>query len=300
MCFSIVAEFFNDNIRGIVVGLLNSFYPLGGVLLGIFFMTINNWKILYLITTLLHIIPTYITLKYFLESPKWLISVGKKNEFIYCLNKIAKINGKDKEWEEYKSKNKDFLNNITKKDNLLNKNNNILYKNYNILEILSFKSQRNKFFKILFISSVTIFNYYGIILNLSMFKGNFFANTIFAFIGEMIFFLFVTMSGFASQYNVSTIYAPEIFPTKIRATCIGFLFLLARLSPFLMIFLTLIMENNVEYVSIILSFLAGYICNYLEETANKPINEEIPEEHNFNENFNDNVYSNDSFNSSLI
>ena len=341
MCFSIAAEFFNDNIRGIVVGLLNSFYPLGGVLIGIFFMTINNWKILYLITTILHIIPTYITLKYFLESPKWLISVGKKNEFIYCLNKIAKINGKDKEWEEYKSKNKDFLNNITKKDNLLNKNNNILYKNYNILEILSFKSQRNKFLKILFISSVTIFNYYGIILNLSMFKGNFFANTIFAFIGEMIFefysgyladiygrlpiiklggylgsigflifkfipnkfksiFLFVTMSGFASQYNVSTIYAPEIFPTKIRATCVGFLFLLNRLPPFLMIFLTLIMENNVEYVSIILSFLAGYICNYLEETANKPINEEIPEEHNFNENFNDNVYSNDSLKFSLL
>ena len=40
MCFSIAAEFYNDKIRGILIGLLNAIYPFGGVLLGIFFMTI--------------------------------------------------------------------------------------------------------------------------------------------------------------------------------------------------------------------------------------------------------------------
>ena len=113
-------------------------------------------------------------------------------------------------------------------------------------------------------------------------------------------FLFITMSGYASQYNVSTIYSPEIFPTKIRATCLGFLFLLNRFPPFFMIYLTIIMGDKVEYISIIFSFLAGYICNYLEETANKPINEEIPEENNFDDKLNDNTSSSDSFKTSLL
>ncbi len=106
-------------------------------------------------------------------------------------------------------------------------------------------------------------------------------------------FLFITMSGYASQYNVSTIYSPEIFPTKIRATCLGFLFLLNRFPPFLMIYLTIIMGDKVEYISIIFSFLAGYICNY------------FPEENNFNENnfdnkLNYNISSSDSYKTSLL
>ena len=341
MCFSIAAEFYNDELRGILIGILNAIYPFGGVLLGIFFMTINNWKILYLITTILHIYPTYLTLKYFYESPKWLITMGKKDEFFYVLNKIAKINGKDKEWEEYKKNNKDFINKLNDKNNIDKKNNNKYNKNYTILEILSFESQRNKILKIIFIFFTTNFNYYGIILNLGILKGNFFSNSILAFLGEMIFelcsgyladvygrltilklggyigsigflifrfvpyklksiFLFITMSGYASQYNVSTIYSPEIFPTKIRATCLGFLFLLNRFPPFFMIYLTIIMGDKVEYISIIFSFLAGYICNYLEETANKPINEEIPEENNFDDKLNDNTSSSDSFKTSLL
>ena len=52
--------------------------------------------------------------------------------------------------------------------------------------MLKFKSQRIIFIKMTIISICSLYNYFGIILNLGKMKGNFYLNSIFAFLGEFI------------------------------------------------------------------------------------------------------------------
>lgn len=87
-----------------------------------------------------------------------------------------------------------------------------------------------------------------------------------------------SMFGYAAIYNVLGIYVPENFPVYIRGNVTGFLIILLRFSPMLVPFLTNILDQNVDYVFILLGFFAGFILNFLEETFGKPIIECIPEE----------------------
>ena len=61
-----------------------------------------------------------------------------------------------------------------------------LQTNYNIIQILRFRSQRIIFIKLTIVSICAMYNYYGIVLNLAKMKGNFYLNSIFAFLGEII------------------------------------------------------------------------------------------------------------------
>ena len=47
MTFFIVTEYLPLSITGTVMGVLNALYPAGGILIGFFFLYINNWRLLF-------------------------------------------------------------------------------------------------------------------------------------------------------------------------------------------------------------------------------------------------------------
>lgn len=315
MGFYIIIEYIRTDLTGFVLGLFNAIYPLFGVFLGFFFLTINNFRILFAITTFLSIILTYLTFIYFTESPRWLHSMGKKQECLEVLTYIAKINEKEKEWNDFQKNEPEIINKIGEKS--INSSN--IKKDYNIIKILGFPSQRKKIALLCCLWFASGMNFFGILLNLGHMKGDFFMNSILSFSGEIIselgsgyladikgriwvmkysaylgsmslliykfvglrlksFFVMGSMFGYAAIYNVIGIYVPENFPVFIRGIVTGFLIIILRFSPMLVPFLTNILGQNVDYVFIILGFFSGFILNFLEETFGRPIIEYIPEE----------------------
>ena len=327
--YTLFTEFFPKNKNGLLIGIYNAIYPLAGILFCLFFLVSNSWRLLYLITLKYHIFYTFIVFRYFLESPRWLHSVGKKEECIEALTKLAIFNNRQQQWLEFQNKNKDIINKIgtpylEKSEEKNDNNKNELKKTYNIIQILQFKSQRNTFIKLTIINISCSYNYYGIILNLGKMKGNFYLNSIFAFLGEFIcelisgkladqfgriiifecscvvgvigyvlylispsfkfLFVFIAMIGFSGIFNVMTIYSPEIYPTKIRNITFSYTSFISRLSPICVPIFTQKFPHFINYSFILSAIIAGLIGITMEETNGKKLLDIIPEEEEENEN----------------
>ena len=296
--------------------------------MSLFFVS-NSWRLLYLITLKYHIFYTFIVFRYFLESPRWLHSVGRKEECLETLTKLAIFNNTQEQWLDFQNKNKDIINKIgtaylEKNEEKNDNNKNELKKVYNIIQILQFKSQRKTFIKLTIINISCSYNYYGIILNLGKMKGNFYLNSIFAFLGEFIcelisgkladkfgrififecscvvgvlgyilylispsfkfVFVFIAMIGFSGIFNVMTIYSPEIYPTKIRNITFSYTSFISRLSPICVPIFTQKFPNFINYSFILSAIIAGLIGITMEETNGKKLLDIIPEEEEENEN----------------
>ena len=326
--YALFTEFFHKSQNGFLIGIYNSIYPMAGILFCFFFMISSSWRALYLITSLIHCYYTYLVFKYFLESPRWLHSVGNKEECLASLTQLAIYNGRQEQWIEFQNKNKDLINKLgtpflEKEENNLEKKTE-LKKNYNIIQILKFKSQRIIFIKMTTIAICCSYNYYGIILNLGKMKGNFYLNSIFAFLGECIcelisgkladkygriliflcscilgivgyvlylispsfkfIFVFIAMLGFAGIFNVMCIYMPEIYPTKIRNITYSYSNFISRISPISVPILSQNFPNLIDYSFILSGAINGLIGMTLEETKGKKLLDIIPEEEEENEN----------------
>ena len=182
-----VAEYIPKKNSAISMSFIDAVYPFMGFVEAIYFLVINNWRILFLFTTILHFFATYFILKYLPESPKWLYDKGKIDESLEMIKKIAEINGKEKEVETYINLNYKELNERKNRENTQENDKKSSDNQYNIISIIiKFPSQR----LVIFILSLTFFCasfcFYGIILSLENMKGNFFQNSIFSFFGEMV------------------------------------------------------------------------------------------------------------------
>ena len=327
--YTLFTEFFPKDKNGLLIGIYNAIYPLSGVACCLFFLVSNSWRLLYLITSIIHIYYVYITFKYFIESPRWLHSVGRKEECIEELTKLAAYNGRLEQWLDFQKNNQDIINKIgtpflEKNEENNDNNKSELKKTYNIFQILQFKSQRNTFIKLTVICIACSYNYYGIILNLGKMKGNFYLNSIFAFLGEftcelvsgnladkfgriIIFecccilgvigyllylilpifkfiFVFIAMLGFGGIFNVISIYMPEIYPTKIRNITFSYTSFISRLSPICVPIFSQKFPNLINYSFILTAVIAGLIIVTLEETKGKKLLDIIPEEEEEKEN----------------
>ena len=101
----IVSEYIARNVSGIVMSVTNGIYPMTGIAVGFFFLFVNNWRLLFIFSTIIHCFVTYLTVSYFFESPRWLNSKGRTEDCLNVLSKIAEINGNTKQWEEFKQAN---------------------------------------------------------------------------------------------------------------------------------------------------------------------------------------------------
>ena len=327
--YALFTEFFPKDKNGLLIGILNGIYPLGGIIFCLFFLVANSWRLLYLITSIIHIYYVYITFRYFLESPRWLHSVGRKEECIETLTKLAEYNGRQEQWQEFQKNNQDIINKIgtphlEKKEENNDNNKKGLKKTYNIFQILQFKSQRKIFIKLVLMNTFVLYNYYGIILNLGKMEGNFYLNSIFAFLGEFtaelfsgkladifgriiifecccgvgilgficylispafkFFFIFIAMVGFGGIFNVISIYMPEIYPTKIRNITYSYTSFISRLGPICVPIFSQNFPDFINYSFIICAIIAGLISITLEETKGKQLLDIIPEEEEESEN----------------
>lgn len=97
----IITEYLDRNTAGTIMSINNAIFPMSGILVALFFMFINNWRLLFFITTSISLILALIAKKYFIESPRWLNSKNKLFECLDTLKKIAKINGNEKLFQKF-------------------------------------------------------------------------------------------------------------------------------------------------------------------------------------------------------
>ena len=310
-----VSEYVARDISGIIMGLVNSMYPVTGILISIFFYFFKNWRILFFVASIPFCLLSYWSLIYMVESVRWLNSQGKTEEIISTLDQIAKINNTEKEWNDYKPKMEQFLQKNTKKTSKGNSQINL-----SIIEILQLKSQQKKIFLLSIIWFITAFYFYGIILNLEHLGGNIYVDSIMAFAAEMIsemssgwlsnifgriiimrygsylgaigfflftffdfsiviksFLIFLTTFGFAAIFNVIYIYSPEVIPTPIRGMVCSSLFLLSRLGACIVAPISSLVGNYINYLFSLAGIITAGITYFLDESLGEPIIDEIPE-----------------------
>ena len=192
----IMSEYLSSNYRTYVMTLANAIYPMSGLILAFFFMTINNWKIYFTFIAILHTFSTYLCLKYFVESPRWLLIKNKYDECIQTLSKISKINKTEKNWEEYLKNNHNNIFNLKNATSSFRRVSISKKPEHSFFQIITNPNQKKTIFNLIILWFGTSLCFYGIILTLNKMKGNFFTLSILAFLGEMISEL---LSGFMSN-----------------------------------------------------------------------------------------------------
>lgn len=88
--------------------------------------------------------------------------------------------------------------------------------------------------------------------------------------------IFGTSMGFSATFNVIYIYSPEIFPTTIRSTVMGFLYLISRFGALAAPSLSAMVPHNPVLFGIA-AIISSYLCFQLEETLGKDIADDVPE-----------------------
>lgn len=101
----IVTEYLNRNTAGLVMSINNAIFPVTGVLNVVFFYYVNNWRLLFFITSCISALIVFLVYKYFLESARWLNSKNRIVETMQVLKKIAEFNGNEKTYEQFVSVN---------------------------------------------------------------------------------------------------------------------------------------------------------------------------------------------------
>ena len=301
LLYVVVTEFVVDDL-GLILGLINAIYPLGGILVAIWFMTINDLKKLFIVLCISLIILNYFLLKYLYETPRWLHSQGRKKECLEVLTNAAKFNNIEEEWNIYQKNNYEIIESLgSKKENSS--------VNYGFFQILKIESQKYKFIYTLIVWGLTGVCFYGIVLYLDQMKGNFFTNAILTFLGELIaefgsgflidiygrkkitvllmiggmgFFLlyellpesfsgitlFFAMMGVAGNFNSFSVLVSETFATEIRGTVLSDGFILERLVPIFIKIIGLFFSKRIIDIIFILSgFFSAYMTDkYFKET----------------------------------
>jgi len=86
----------------------------------------------------------------------------------------------------------------------------------------------------------------------------------------------MTSFGFSATFNVIYIYSPEIFPTSVRSTVMGFLYLISRLGALIVPTVSAIIPHT-PFLFGILAIISSYLCFKLTETLGRDMEDDMPE-----------------------
>jgi MFS family permease len=99
--FLYIYEVLAPNKRSIYGTLINSAFAIAGIIYFTVFKYMKNWKYLAYVCITADVIAGLLILTYFTESPRFLMSKGQTEKALKALSKIAKKNGKSKDFYKY-------------------------------------------------------------------------------------------------------------------------------------------------------------------------------------------------------
>ena len=168
-----ITEYLPIESNGINIGVFNIMKPLYGFYLYFMLQFHENWRIIFLWTSIANVFFAGYIWKYFLESPRWLYSIGQKIKCLASLDKISLYNGTLSKWNDYQKLNIENANrfgrastNFTKLFNfeIDQGENDQEHKGITLYDIIHFKSQKKKISILTILCFMSSFNLNGIIL----------------------------------------------------------------------------------------------------------------------------------------
>lgn len=300
----------DDTWSAIIMSARSASYGLVGVMVGFYYLFINNLRLLLIINLSLSVLCYYLTLTYLVESPRWLMSKNRIDESIECLRGMAKINGSQEQFETFLTVNAEIIKSA-------NKETTVVKESLTLFQIFQLKSQQKRLYSLAYIWFFLTLSVIGYYASLNQGKGNVIIAGIMSFTAEVIaemssgvlanifgrifileilaflggasfivaFFLgdniiktlmqFLISFGLNGAINLLYIYTNEIFPISIKGLTFGFMYLISRLggaaAP---IFLK---TSLFPLILGSLSVSCGFLVGKLEETLGKKLEDDVPE-----------------------
>lgn len=306
----IITEILNRTNSAFLTSLNTSSGFIFAMLFYLIFDFFNNINVLFLILTVFSILNCFYIHNFFHESLFWLISKNRINECFEIMKIIALYNDRKRQLDNINRerfgtdkiriiKNCDFIWTIFKYDS--QKKRLIIHmllwffsgiSFYSFLFNISFieLNYNLKYFITYFIISLTeiligfISDKFG---RLTILTYSFYLSGISYFIYALIpnnnifkpiAFIFIII-GCSSTYTILFIFTSEDFPTSIRCTIMGFMFIILRISAIFSYFFS--NSNIFNYVLFAcLSCISGRLSESLEDTFDLVLDDEVPECYN--------------------
>lgn len=101
----------------------------------------------------------------------------------------------------------------------------------------------------------------------------------YSFIDDLIMksvFIFLTSFGFSATLTIMFIYSPEVFPTTIRSTAVGFLYFISRIGALIVPSVSAIIPR-IQLFFGMLAIISSCLSFYLTETLGRELEDEVPE-----------------------
>ena len=167
LCNIIITEYMHSSTNAIVISVSNAMFPILGFSVGIYYIFINSWKSIVFILVIITTITTTLSYIYVDESPRWL----------------------------------QLYRNNFKKDDDDEANEALIHRkkvrSFSYLEIIGLHSQRKNLIIVCFLTFASSMSYYGLILNMDNYIGDFFSNYLMTYTGEAIA---IILSGYIANY----------------------------------------------------------------------------------------------------
>nr|XP_049703644.1 organic cation transporter protein isoform X3 [Helicoverpa armigera] len=299
-CYILLIELCGKSFRPYLSGLQEMPFLLAYFTLPIIAYFVRDWRQLQLVTS----VPWVIVIVYYWlipESPRWLITVGRKKEAIDILTHIAKKNNRPT----------DNIEAIVEKVELLNRNDSKNQQKVTYIDL--FRTPKIRVYTIItaLIWMFCSHTFFGINQYIGRLQGNLYLNVllsaacltpgliiviiatlylrrkvsiissfttaavsllVFIFIpsdmrAATLAFAIIGLIGAYTSFVQVYLYSSEIFPTVIRNTAVGFASMFARFGGFIAPF---VVNIGIEWVSILIfssvAFSAAILCYFLPET----------------------------------
>ncbi|XP_014369567.2 organic cation transporter protein [Papilio machaon] len=299
--YILVIELSGKSFRAYLTGLFEISYLTGYLVHPIIAYYVREWRYLQLVTSVPWV---FVLLNFWLlpESPRWLITMGKKEEAISILTTIAKRNNKPTD---------NITSIVDKIEQETQQERKQEYGSY----IDLFKTPKIRTYSIIiaFVWFCCAHTFFGINQYIGRLQGNLYLNVMLSAASlipgivlvilaslylrrklavitsfstaaiSLLVFIFIPDSAQAVSLTFAIIgqlgaytsfvqvylYSSEVFPTIIRNSAMGFASMFARVGSFIAPF---VVNIGIEWISItifsVLAFCAGFLCLLLPETKN--------------------------------